>query len=646
MGHRFIIQKINRCRIKYRRCLTLFIGILTVAWVHVNFNEEVDFIYNNENTDKKCELPNLDAHDKSITKFLYHLRPVQCKQTSDLSFVDSEGFLRLNKTAISQSEHGAISCTYSIIKRLLDFDVESEQEVAFSHPVYVKADFFIVKCENEWKYTVYRKLHHNINYKSRMQQFNFLNASEEQLNVYIFGLDSLSRLAAERTIPITLRYVEEELGGYIMKGYTKVGANTFPNLVSLLTGKVPFSKELPPFTEFLDSFPFLWKNFSEAGYTTFFAEDLPEMGSFTYWKGFKEQPCLHYMRPFYLSLEKFGLPNTNRALLSLENNNLHLGKTSALCVENIPKHMMLMNYYKQFIEFYGNKRKFALSWMNELTHQWDNLIQLADKDFMLFFKWLKDSGRLSNSILMFMSDHGIMQKSIKNTLAGRTENRMPLFAIVIPPHIKSKYPHIHQNLKTNTRRLTTAFDAHETLVDILERNFLRSKSRVIELKSFPRGISLFREIPDSRSCKDADIPGDFCVCNSYEPISNNEKISKDLSSFLVSYINQKLTKHEGKCAKLHLLKIKDTYFVKTNLQRRKEKEEFSMRNLFSRSDPEEKTYLSVFETVPGNAVFDATVSLDYKGSFNVIGRVNRVNEYGNQSSCITDKFSKPLCYCS
>jgi hypothetical protein len=430
-----------------------------------------------------------------------------------------------------------------------------------------------------------------------------------------------------------------------MKGYTKVGVNTFPNLITLLTGKTCYSKELPSFEEVLDPYPFIWKNFSDHGYATLFAEDLPGMGTFTYWKGFKEQPCLHYMRPFYLAIDKLELPDVDSGYLSWENNNIQLGRRSALCVGNTPIHKRLMNYYKQFIEMYGNKRKFALSWLNELTHEYDNIVQLADRDFMLFFKWLKESGRLSNSILIVMSDHGIMRNAIKNTLTGRTENRMPLFAIVIPSFMRSKFPHIHRNLQINTQRLTSPFDVHETLVDVLEGNFVRSRESLNNHKKLPRGISLFQEIPDGRSCNDAEIRGDYCVCGSYEQLNKTAEVSERLAQFLVSYINHYLSKHGGKCSTLHLLNIIDTFLMKSNLRRQKDQESFSLRNVIFQPEPEEDTYLCVFETVPGHAVFEATVRSTSKGSYNVIGRVNRMNKYGNQSYCIQDKFSKPLCYC-
>lgn len=39
-------------------------------------------------------------------------------------------------------------------------------------------------------------------------------------------------------------YIEEDLRGFIMKGYIKVGVNIFLNLISLLIGKVCYLKEL------------------------------------------------------------------------------------------------------------------------------------------------------------------------------------------------------------------------------------------------------------------------------------------------------------------------------------------------------------------------------------------------------------------
>jgi hypothetical protein len=56
------------------------------------------------------------------------------------------------------------------------------------------------------------------------------------------------------------------------------------------------------------------------------------------------------------------------------------------------------------------------------------------------------------------------------TATGRVEERMPLLSIIIPEHIKRKYPHIEENLQTNEKRLTSPYDLHETLMDIANSN--------------------------------------------------------------------------------------------------------------------------------------------------------------------------------
>jgi membrane-anchored protein YejM (alkaline phosphatase superfamily) len=88
-----------------------------------------------------------------------------------------------------------------------------------------------------------------------------------------------------------------------------------------------------------------------------------------------------------------------------------------------------------------------------------------------FFKWMKNTNKLENAILIFMSDHGPRYSEIQNTEIGRVSNLLPLFSVIIPDHIKSKYSHIHKNLKLNTERMTTAFDVYETLKDILNNVF-------------------------------------------------------------------------------------------------------------------------------------------------------------------------------
>lgn len=66
-----------------------------------------------------------------------------------------------------------------------------------------------------------------------------------------------------------------------------------------------FRKRYPD-ANFVDIYPFIWNNFSDAGYVTLYGEDAAGIGTFTYrLKGFKKQPTNHYTRTFFHKAEPY-----------------------------------------------------------------------------------------------------------------------------------------------------------------------------------------------------------------------------------------------------------------------------------------------------------------------------------------------------
>lgn len=52
------------------------------------------------------------------------------------------------------------------------------------------------------------------------------------------------------------------------------------------------------------------------------------------------------------------------------------------------------------------------------------------------------------------------------------------------------------------------------------------------------------------------------------------------------------------------------------------------------------------EALPSGAMFDATIrNFIAENSFRVIGDVNRINKYGNQSHCVGTPILRKYCYC-
>lgn len=129
-----------------------------------------------------------------------------------------------------------------------------------------------------------------------------LKSSSDQMNVYMFGFDSISRLIAMRKLPKMLKFLTEEMDAVLMEGYNIVGDGTPQALIPILTGctemELPMTRRRMPRPKFVDVYPFIWNNFSRAGYVTLYGEDAAKYGTFTYrLTGFDQQPTDHYRNP-------------------------------------------------------------------------------------------------------------------------------------------------------------------------------------------------------------------------------------------------------------------------------------------------------------------------------------------------------------
>jgi len=73
---------------------------------------------------------------------------------------------------------------------------------------------------------------------------------------------------------------------------------------------------------------------------------------------------------------------------------------------------------------------------------------------------------------------------------------MPFMGLRLPPSFISAHPVAAQNLRINANRLTTPFDIHATLRDIVD--YTGDVAGANEEQLNRRGISLFREISKVR----------------------------------------------------------------------------------------------------------------------------------------------------
>ncbi|OWF39263.1 uncharacterized protein LOC110465241 [Mizuhopecten yessoensis] len=632
----------------------MFLGGFFMVYGYFKYFQEPLYVFMHNDIHSECILPDIDPNDPTIMKFYnWHPPPLVCDPTSTLTVVDDSGFLRFNESVYNPSKTGKLDCVYSIVNLVNDFKVKFEVEVAFDGPVNVPADAFVVRCRSPGGKIVYENIHQKIDRKSREKTRVIKDETDEDFSVLMFGIDSVSRLAAIRKLPKTVKYITETLGGYMFKGYNKVGDHTFPNLLALLTGKTQFGhKHVNIDTDYADNYPFIWYDFEKNGYATMHGEDWPEIATINQVMkmGFDKPPTTHYSRAYWLAMRKIQPMQytIDQVFMFLESKAMKLRKSSALCYGNRPNHMLIVDYFKQFVHAYKGKRKFAFTWLNELAHNYVNFLEYGDNDFMEFIKWMHVEGHLDKTVLLFFSDHGSRVDEIRNTYVGRIEDRMPFVSIVIPDVLKKKYPAIAENLRANEERLTTTFDTYEAIRDVLHKRYNNLTSNVRANNRAPRAVSIFRRIPKVRSCADAMIPEHYCACFSSQPINKTDPVLKTIADFVLQSINNLLHPVRNRCAKLSLGEIMEARIVTNNLERKADKElKFTLRNWISTPEKQDdKKYLIFLRTTPGNATFESSVVRTTDGRLKIIDDISRTNRYGTQSKCVADRFLKGYCFCT
>ena len=486
------------------------------------------------------------------------------------------------------------------------------------------------------------------------------NPPAESVNVAILGIDAVSRMNLIRTMPKTYEYINKDLQGHGLFGFNKVGDNTFANIIPLLTGMSADQISATPRTGCpiwmgpYDKCPFLWKTFADQGYRTIYAEDWTHLTMFNYMKrGFATAPTTYYLRPM-ISHSDFHF-NRNHDENCFAGPKLHF--------------QYLLDYMKAVAVRMGSEnRYFSFMWENSLTHHKVALAKEGDEPLFQTLKWFKQSGYLNNTVLIIMSDHGMRYLGFRDTLQGRFEDRMPFLFFVFPAWFSAKYPKAMENLRRNKHKLTTVYDVHQTLKDLLrlanikdDRILRRTKGvdkldvHNAHLRWFLRryGHSLFLPLPKTRLCPEAGVPPLYCICHQFEAKSTKDFFVRRAARFIIQEINQRI-KNYTDCAHLALGRVLSAHnVIIPSRQLKFDKDVAPPKHLKGQSARQYIQQLILGSSVttlvitasPGDATYEGAVSRMDDGKLSLWGGVSRINMYGNRSNCVARYEIKPFCFC-
>uniref|UniRef100_A0A1A9V8U4 DUF229 domain-containing protein n=1 Tax=Glossina austeni TaxID=7395 RepID=A0A1A9V8U4_GLOAU len=481
--------------------------------------------------------------------------------------------LRMNMTAVQQiytvnnltMQRDPMQCCYQEIVRLGNGS-NPDSEISLLACTYFRQDYMVpshidsllvvCKLKLDHKTITQRNAFFLVQVKNR-RRYDFNATAQIKPSLILWGIDSVSRINFRRTMPKTFNYLKQrkwfELRGYNKIGdntfpiILQIGDNTFPNLMALLTGQnqtAAMKTCKPKEIGGLDKCRFIWKEFHEQGYHTAYGEDTPSMSTFNYLKkGFREAPTDYYFRPMSLAIEE-NLTSKNKAGLKY-------------CVGNRQYGEYVYDMGLQFVTRFQYEPNFGLFWTNSFSHNDYSVPATMDSTILKYLKEMEALGIFDSTIVFFLSDHGMRFGQLVRLPGGFLEERLPTFFISIPKWFHNTYPELIKNLHTNCQRLTTPYDIYMTMQHLLKIN--EPNFDVKAATGCTRCQSLFRELPENRTCSDAEISENWCTCTQYKILSSNRKEIKHLSSLIVKRINDYIINKNlsSVCSELTLHNIKE-----------------------------------------------------------------------------------------
>lgn len=237
---------------------------------------------------------------------------------------------------------------------------------------------------------------------------------------------------------------------------------------------------------------------------------------------------------------------------------------------------------------------------------------------------------LNSTVVIFFSDHGRRFGDIRRTFVGWLEEQMPFIYIYLPPSLKKAHPSWVDNLRANKNKLTSAFDLHLTLQDLLYGHQLQHAA------GCPRCGSLFSPLPHNRSCADAGIPRHECPCYADGGLESTSKPG-------IVAAARNTVKCINKLFQESIYEVKSGYRC-GNLSLRTVMWVRSKKVVdFATFDKREN--IIAFQVDPSWAVFEVTVP-ENTVEVDSTREVSRITMYRDESACVNgSSLLRPFCFC-
>ncbi len=309
----------------------------------------------------------------------------------------------------------------------------------------------------------------------------------------LISYDSVSRSSWLKRLPKTNKFIFDKMKFDLLNGYNIVGDGTPAALIPIFTGQT--EEELPnvlrsnPKARYVDeAYPFIWKELHDKGYMSMYLDDWPHISAFSYrMKGFLNHTCHHYYKHYQLKLWE---------IVSYDYFDAK-GIKDDSCIGTKKRHKVLLDLLHDFKKEYKNlTNNIAIMHYVENSHDTNEKFNCVDNDLYTFLSKSYNDGLFDNTAIFLYSDHGLRFSDKRNNSNTRyLEERLPFFSVYLPNEYKLNNKAKYNNLKLNTKLLTSPFVYSKSIesYEFKSNTFsIRSKNDISRIDSYgeqPRCVS-------------------------------------------------------------------------------------------------------------------------------------------------------------
>ncbi|XP_075750343.1 uncharacterized protein LOC142817165 [Rhipicephalus microplus] len=622
-----------------------------------------------------CKLPDYDPFHWTVRAYYQNKSSagkVLCDDTGDLVTFEDRLTPVLNDRVLASRYNATpqdIACFYAEILRNMSSPFPDKtavegrwSKVEFGRPLR-RGEYISLRCDRADVGTIYRR-HALLARKKR----SVLDKRDrrKRLNVLVLGIDSVSRLATIRHMPLTRRFLMGEMNAFEFVGYNKLGTASVHSQLPLLTGLPSKAVDRMFAKMHYDALPHLMSVYRKRGYHTLFLEEYADYGLFTYGAqrfGFKKAPADYYPRAI---MREFDSPTCSVLRCSRIERSLSKSKDERAVSRNdfsSYSHYDLTPDYGDFIRAltidcrrsniatdekslrfsrsrmntpsfcryiqdlfsFDDQLLFAYVWLTDFLHGDFNGAGVVDAPVESLLRNLSSSGVLRRTALLVISDHGLRFGSARRTEMGRIEDLTPSFFLALPEDFLGKHPEAAVHLQVNQRRLITSYDVHATLLTLAE--LPRFEPVVTD-----SGISLFRGISPERTCANASVPPDFCACADSRRLPADPEHVRRLANAIMAHINGVVrSAFPDKCVEWHIDEVEEVKLTKVNGTQGHEEVRFSVT-----ISTEPSAYFDVHGWISNE-----TSNWDLH-----IEDLDRLDEFDSQAKCVSSQHTaRKMCRC-